>query len=108
MKKLTLELDDKTFAWLEVLAVGLAKENLSSDDFKARIVDMHNDATNDFSSAINDLFVDVAESLATGVKRSGSWERSCLSSLTGYDGTYVSAMMDECIKSEAKDRGFDV
>lgn len=108
-KKLTLELDEKTFAWLEVLAVGLAKENLNNDEYSAKISEMsREDNNNDFGNGVKVILVDIARSLADGVKRSGSWERNCLSSLTNYEGTYVSGVFDDCIKEEAKNNGFIV
>ena len=39
-KKITLELNDETFAWLEVLVVALAKDNLSEDEYRTRIAEM--------------------------------------------------------------------
>jgi hypothetical protein len=108
MKKLTIELDDNTFAWLEVLAVGLAKENESVSDYQAAIEHMTRKQHDDFGAGISQLLTSVAGSLATGVKRSGSWERETLSSLTGYQGTYVRSMFDKCIEEEAVKRGFNV
>ena len=107
MKEITLKLDDKTFAWLEVLVVGLAKENLDEKEFSARLSDISCKDNDDFGKGIKDLLEDIAGSLADGVKRSGSWERQCISSLTGYNGTYVPDMFDTCIKDEAKERGFE-
>jgi hypothetical protein len=105
-KKLILDIDDKTFAWLEVLVVGLAKENLTSEEYIAKISEMSRKDKNDFGNGVKNILVDIACSLADGVKRSDSWERTCLSSLTNCQGTYVSGTFDDCIKEEAKTRGF--
>ncbi len=108
MKKITIELEDTTFAWLEVLAVGLAKEQLNDGEYQQRISEMASGGGDNFEQGVAELVADFANSLSDGVKRSGSWERQCLNQLTGYDGTYVSGSFDESIKEDAKQRGFKV
>ena len=94
-KKITIELDEQTFAYLEMLAYGLEIENSGKvdNDWKG-----FNKAKNDFSPAIRDLLVDVAGSMADGVRRSGSWERGVVDQLTGWNGTYNKGMVSDCIK----------
>jgi hypothetical protein len=106
--KLEIELNEKTFAWLEILASGLAKETLSNEDFKQRMAEMSNDSMENLSVGVADILENVAESLATGVKRKGSWERNCVQSLTGYQGTYIPEMFHDCIKEEAIDYNFNI
>lgn len=108
-KKITLELDENTFAWLEVLVVGLAREQFPESnqaEYQKRISEITRKDKDDFGKGITELLTDVTNSLADGTRRSGSWERGCLQSLTGYDGTYVPAMFDDCIKEQAKLYGF--
>ncbi|WP_162270746.1 hypothetical protein, partial [Photobacterium aquimaris] len=95
--KIMLELDDKTFAFLEMLAVGLELEaNDKIDaDWKG-----FNKEKNDFSPAVRALLVNIANSVATGVRRSGSWEREIVDSLTGWQGTYNKMTLADCIKEE--------
>lgn len=107
-KKITLELHEQTFAWLEVLAVGLARESLSDDEYQKRIVEMARKDKDDFGAGVRDLLAQIADSLADGVRRPGSWERQCLSSLTGYEGTYLRGTFANCIKEDAKSLGFQV
>ncbi|MEF1204334.1 hypothetical protein [Photobacterium damselae] len=48
------------------------------------------------------MLADIAGSIATGVRRPGSWERSVVDSLTGWQGTYNAGMLSELIKDEIK------
>mgnify|MGYP000038256898 CR=1 FL=1 len=107
MKKITIELDDQTFNWLEQLVWGLTKEEHEKDTtaFTEKLKSLTSD-NDDLSVGIKELIEDVAQSLASGVQRSESWERSCLNSLTGYEGTYSPLLFDECNKDSAKQNGF--
>ncbi|WP_240224554.1 hypothetical protein [Rheinheimera hassiensis] len=107
-KKITLELHEQTFAWLEILVVGLARESLSDEEYQKRLVEMARKDKDDFGVGVRDLLAQVADSLADGVRRSGSWERQCLSSLTGYEGSYVRGIFADCIKKDAESLGFQV
>lgn len=91
MKRVTLNLTDETFALLEVLAIGLAREN--NQDI------ISNKQNDNFSPMVSGLLSSVADSLSTGIIRPGSWERDILYSLTGWNNTYVPAMVDDCVKS---------
>ncbi len=95
-KKITLELDEHTFAMLEMLAVGMHAENEELYPIKA---DKQHD---DFRPMVRDLLVDVANSLSSGISRPGSWERGVVSSLTGWQGTYKPGMAADCIKEEVE------
>lgn len=107
-KRITIDVSPETFAWLEVLAVGLAcKDN--GDDIDARNADiksMYRKTQNDFGKGVSDLLEKAAYSFVDGVKRSGSWERQVLLSLFGYDGEYLPNTISDVIKEEAAERGF--
>ncbi|MGR5116982.1 hypothetical protein [Photobacterium damselae] len=96
-RKLQIELSDETFAYLEMLAFGLELEenNEVKEDWEG-----FNKQKNDFSPAVRSLLVDIADSIATGVSRPGSWERQVVDQLTGWNGTYNKAMLADCIKEE--------
>lgn len=99
MKKIVLNLSDHTFQHLEALAVGLNRErneNRDNDDFRAGI----NKENDDFGPLVSRLLEEVADSLSTGVERSGSWERSTLDSLLGWQGCLVPAMFGELVSKE--------
>ena len=107
-KKIVLELHEQTFAWLEVLVISLAKEQLSAEEYQKRIIEMSRLGEDDFGKGVSDLLVQIADSLSNGVRRPGSWERQCLSALTGYDGGYVAGTFADCIVEDAKSCGFKV
>ncbi len=97
-RKLQIELSDETFAYLEMLAFGLEVERSEKDDlgdWKG-----FDKQKNDFGPAVRELLQEIAGSVATGVRRSGSWERSVVDSLTGWQGTYNRGMLADCIKNE--------
>ncbi|BAX56129.1 hypothetical protein PDPUS_4_00001 (plasmid) [Photobacterium damselae subsp. piscicida] len=98
-RKLQIELSDETFAYLEMLAFGLEIEANGEveETWKG-----FNIEKNDFSPAVRSLLVDIAGSIATGVRRPGSWERGVVDSLTGWQGTYNEGMLSELIKEEVK------
>ncbi|MER0268412.1 hypothetical protein ABRZ87_08500 [Vibrio vulnificus] len=98
-KKIHLELHEHTFAALEVLAFGLYLQdgNQISDEWKG-----YDKANDDFSPAVCDLLVQIANSVSTGVVRPSSWERDVVDSLTGWDGTFNRGMLAECIKDDFK------
>lgn len=85
-QKIMLNLDDETFQYLEVLAVGLNFEQHDSKDNEA-FQKGHNKEKDHFGPLVSRMLEGIAESLASGVRRSGSWERNCIESLTGWDGT---------------------
>lgn len=93
-KKMVIELDQRTFAMLEVLAFGLHRQD--PDLYKEK----HDKKNDDFAPMVKDLLVDVANSLAAGVTRPGAWERSVIESLTNWDGTVEPTMSDPCIREE--------
>ena len=78
-KKIQLELNEHTFAALEVLAVGLYLQEGKelTEEWKG-----YNKTKDDFSPAVRDLLVQISDSISTGVVRSGSWERGVVDSLT--------------------------
>lgn len=102
-RKLVVELPESTFAYLEMLAFGLeleSREHLSEDKQDMSDWDGFDKAKNDFAPAVRELLVSVANSVATGVARPGSWERGVVDSLTMWQGTYNKGMLAECIKEE--------
>ena len=97
-RKLQIELSDNTFAYLEMLAFGLEVERTGKEipsDWKGL-----DKQRNDFGPAVRTLLQEVANSIATGVDRPGSWERSVVDNLTGWEGTYNKGMLAECIKDD--------
>ncbi|HAS6106959.1 TPA: hypothetical protein I7130_21490 [Vibrio vulnificus] len=97
-RKLQIELSDETFAYLEMLAFGLELERSGKDDLSDwKGFDKHK---NDFAPAVRELLQEMADSMAAGVRRPGSWERSYIVSLTGWQGTYNKGMLAECIKDD--------
>ncbi|MBO9492202.1 hypothetical protein J7384_17710 [Endozoicomonas sp. G2_1] len=110
-KRVTFDLDAQTFAWLEVLVVGLARENyaeISQEAYQERVNEIARRDKNDFGKGVNELLKEIAISLADGTRRPGSWERGSLESLTGYQGAYVPEMFADCIKQQAIDHGFEL
>lgn len=97
-KKIMLELDEQTFAKLELLAFGLHLEDEELTPLK------HDKKKDDFAPMVKDLLVGIADSLADGVMRSGAWEHDVVRSLTGWQGTYNPGMAAECIKDEINHR----
>lgn len=93
-RKIVLDLTDETFAYLELLAFGLHLEDKAELNF--------NGTKNDFAPMVNTLLIDVADSLAAGVRRTGSHERQTVDQLTGWDGTYNIGMVADCIKADVK------
>lgn len=110
MKKLTIELSDSTFNWLEQLAYGLASEEHGpgSDALQARMKSMTREEHDDLGDGVRDIIEQAVESMACGVARQGSWERQLLESLFAYEGTYSPHLFDESNKEEAKLRGLHV
>ncbi|HFQ5347197.1 TPA: hypothetical protein ACGUPP_004310 [Vibrio vulnificus] len=97
-RKLQIELSDETFAYLEMLAFGLELERSGKDDLSDwKGFDKHK---NDFAPAVRELLQEMADSMAAGVRRPGSWERGVVDSLTGWQGTYNKGMLAECIKED--------
>jgi hypothetical protein len=96
-KKLILNLDDETFQWLEVLAFGLNIEEYPDDRKNEKLMKGHNKKNDDFAPLVSRLMEDVACSFATGVRRSGSWERGTVDALTGWDGTYAKGMFGDLV-----------
>ncbi|MDO6543481.1 hypothetical protein [Photobacterium sanguinicancri] len=98
-RKMQLELNEHTFAALEVLAVGL---HLQENNVLDKNWDGYDEKNDDFSPAVRALLVRMSNSVSTGVVRSGSWEREVVDSLTGWDGTFNRGMFAECIKDDFK------
>ncbi|EGR3179507.1 hypothetical protein LCX91_004942 [Vibrio parahaemolyticus] len=98
-RKIQLELHEHTFAALEALAFGLHIQdgNEITEEWKG-----YNKSKDDFSPAVRELLVQIANSVSTGVVRPGSWERGVVDSLTGWDGTFNRGMLAECIKDDFK------
>lgn len=92
-----LELDDHTFALLEMLAVGL---ELQQNDSIPADWNGFSEKNNDFTPAVRELIKYISQSLAVGVRRPGSWERGVVDSLTGWDGTFNQGMLNPLIKDE--------
>lgn len=102
-RKLMIELDENTFAFLEMLAFGIEieqRENLPEDKKDMSDWSGFDKKKNDFAPAVRALLENVAGSLATGIRRPGSWERQAVDMLTGWNGTYNRGMLAECIKAE--------
>jgi len=92
-KKIVLSLDQRTFQYLEVLAVGLNREICGDDE----LLNGHDNKNDDFAPLVSRLLEGVAVSLADGVRRPGSWERGIVDSLTGWDGTVNKGMFGPSI-----------
>ena len=86
-KTLVLNLEEKTFQLLEVLAFGLNIEKFPNDENSRELINGYNDEGDHFAPLVSRLLEDIAESLAAGVQRPGFSERDCLESLTGWQGT---------------------
>lgn len=100
-RKLMIELDERTFALLEVLAFGMKIEEMpEGEEISADNWDGYDKKKDDFAPAVRSLIEDVAGSLATGVRRPGAWERQTVEMLTGWGGMYNPGMAAECIKEE--------
>ncbi|EHE7897955.1 hypothetical protein J0V14_004800 [Vibrio parahaemolyticus] len=97
-RKLQIELSDETFAYLEMLAFGLELERSGKDDLSDW--NGFDKQRNDFGLGVRELLKEIADSVATGVYRPGSWERGVVDSLTGWQGTYNKGMLAECIKED--------
>lgn len=98
-RKLQIELDEKTFAYLELLAFGLhIEESPEGEDITKW--SGHDKKRDDFAPAVRELIQNILGSVADGVRRSGSWEREVVYSLTGWQGTFNRGMLAECIKEE--------
>ena len=98
-RKLQIELDEKTFAYLELLAFGIHIESgQESEDITKW--SGHDKKRDDFGPAVRELIQEIAGSIASGVRRPGSWEREVVGSLTGWQGTLNRGMLAECIKDE--------
>lgn len=102
-RKLQIELDETTFAYLEMLAFGLQLERKPESEDIAEWSGFDK-KRNDFAPGVRELIVDVANSLAAGVRRPGAWEREVVDSLTGWQGTFNPGMLSECIKDEVCER----
>ncbi len=98
-RKLQIELSEHTFAYLEMLAYGLAVER---KDLPENIKEWKgfDKSKDDFAPAVRKLIVEMCNSVSTGVSRPASWEREVVGSLTGWDGTFNRGMLAECIKAE--------
>lgn len=97
-KKLVLNLSDDAFQHLEVLAFGLNRQHYPDQPKNEQLIDGHNKQNDDFGPLVSRLLEGVANSLADGVRRPGSWERGVLDSLTGWDGTINRGMFGDMVK----------
>lgn len=102
VKTIQLKLDQNTFQYLEVLVYGLMRQNFKTDEEReVEAAKIHNKKNDDFGPGVSRLLEEIAESLAVGVRRTGSWENGTLSALTGWDGTVVPAMYGELVELES-------
>lgn len=102
MRKLELNLDDETFQYLEVLAVGLNVERYPDERENEEIVNGIDKDKDDFGPLVSRLLENIADSLAVGVQRPGSWEYGCLYSLTRWNDTVCSNMFGPLVDIETK------
>lgn len=100
---LMLKLDDETFQYLEVLAYGLNQERFNGDKHNETLMAGFNKPQNHFGPLVSRLLEDMARSVATGVRRPGSWERGCLDSLTGWQGTVNRGMFGPLVEISGPD-----
>lgn len=101
-RKLQIELSEDTFAYLEMLAFGLAIERGEDPASKGNDWKGFDKQRDDFGPAVRELLQSVANSVSTGVARPGAWEREIVDSLTGWEGTFNRGMLAECIKDDVK------
>ncbi len=102
-KKIVLNLDQETFEYLEVLAFGLNQEIHNGDKENEDLLVGHNKTNDDFAPLVSRLLEKVAVSLADGVRRPSSWERSVIDSLTGWDGTFNRGMFGKLVDIPKED-----
>ena len=96
-KEITLNLDQATFEYLEVLAFGLNQEVHNGDKENEDLLAGHDKIKDDFAPLVTKLLEKIADSLADGVRRPNSWEREIVDSLTGWDGTVNRGMFGASI-----------
>ena len=96
-KEITLNLDQATFEYLEVLAYGLNQELHDGDKENEELLAGHDKIKDDFAPLVAKLLENIANSLADGVRRPTSWEREIVDSLTGWDGTVNRGMFGASI-----------
>ena len=96
-KKIILNLDEKTFQYLEVLAFGLNQELYNGDKDNKELTKGHNKQNDDFAPLVSRMIEKIADSLADGVRRPSSWERDTVDKLTGWDGTVNRGMFGNLI-----------
>jgi hypothetical protein len=105
-RKIILNLDDATFQYLEVLAVGLLEEEHDGDKhsnaFKKDLAAGHNKTKNDFGPLVSKMLEEITQSLADGVRRNGSWERGVVESLTGWESTVCPDMFGDKVTIETQ------
>ena len=103
---LELTLHSETYNLLEALAYSLKwhEETLEADN---DISDGWCSLKKNFSPLLGNFLADVCDSLSTGVRRPGSWEREAVLMLTGWNGClatepgdYTTELMLESIISE--------
>ena len=92
-----LNLDLETFQYLEVLAFGLNQEKFDGDKDNEELLKGYNGKNHTFTPLVASLLGDIADSLATGVRRTGSWERKAVDQLTGWDGTINRGMFGSLV-----------
>ncbi len=96
-KQITLNLDQATFEYLEVLAYGLNQELHKGDKENKELLTGHDQEKDDFAPLVSKLLEKISSSLADGVRRPSSWEREIVDSLTGWDGTVNRGMFGETV-----------
>ena len=96
-KKITLDLDQATFEYLEVLAYGLNQELYDGDKGNEALLAGYAKEKDDFAPLVSKLLEKIAGSLADGVRSPSSWEREIVDSLTGWDGTVNRGMFGETV-----------
>lgn len=100
-RKLMIEIDERTFAYLELLVFGMKIEQMEEgEETPSEEWDGYDKKKDDFAPAVRKLLEDVAGSLATGVRRPGAWERNVVEMLTGWGGMYNRGMLAKCIEDE--------
>ena len=100
-RRLVIELPEHTFQLLEVLCVGMKREDWerwpNSKSWADELEELADKKNDNFAPGVRALVVSLINSLSTGVERSGSWERGCLDSLTGWDGLLIPKMFGELV-----------
>lgn len=102
MRKIVVNLSQREFEYLELLAVALVKERVENDeDFIEEITAGMSKKNNDFGPLVSRLAERILGSVAVGVERPGSWERGTVDALTGWQGLVLPNMAGQTIREDA-------